>query len=204
MPAERQHDTVDSVGGVIHDGAMGYLVYGMLQSLDGYIADVDGELTLPVPGPALHRYFNEQQRQTVLSIYGRKLWDMMQYWADPDDGDDPAADEFAQEWQATPIVVVSTTLTKVPPGVRLISTDVVDAIRALKDDVDGRIEVGGAQLAATLGRAGLIDEYALSLQPVVLGAGTPYFADGFTPDLEFVGSEALDDGVVLARYVPRR
>lgn len=195
--------TLDTCRTRTHDGAMGYLVYGMLQSLDGYIADADGELTLPPPGPGLHRHFNEMQRRTQLSVYGRKLWEMMQYWSDPDEVGEPAADEFAQEWQATPVVVVSTTLTVAPEGVRLISSDVVESIRALKAETEGRIEVGGAELAASLGRAGLIDEYALYLQPVVLGAGKPYFAEGFAPDLEFVGSEALDDGVVLARYVPR-
>lgn len=101
-------------------------------------------------------------------------------------------------------MVVSTTLSEVPASVRLIHTDVVDAVRALKAETDGRIEVGGATLAASLGRAGLIDEYALYFQPVVLGAGRPFFVDGFAPDLEFVGSEQLPDGVVLARYVPRR
>src|SRR6478609_2674802 len=99
---------------------MGHLVYGMMQSLDGYIADPAGSITLPVPDVELHQYFNDVMRKAALSIYGRRMWETMRYWGEPDPQRPPVADEFAELWQATPKVVVSTTLTDVPPGVRLI------------------------------------------------------------------------------------
>lgn len=181
---------------------MGRIVYGMLQSIDGFIADEDGRITLPVPGARLHRHFNEGMRATALSIYGRRMWETMRYWAAPDPDRDEVGAEFAALWQATPKVVVSSTLAEAPTGVTLVRSNVVGAVRALKAEVDGDIEVSGATLAAGLGAAGLIDEYRLYVQPVVLGSGIPYFARGFRPDLALVGAEQLPQEVVLLRYAP--
>ncbi|GAB3602936.1 dihydrofolate reductase family protein [Microbacterium aureliae] len=181
---------------------MARIVYGMLVSLDGFVADPEGVITLPVPGRALHQYFNDLQHDTAVSVYGRRMWQMMRYWGEPDPDRDAVAEEFARAWAETPKVVVSRTLADAPEGVRLIREDPVGAIGALATEVDGVIEVSGPELAASLGRAGLIDEYRLYTQPVVLGEGLPYFATGFRPELTLVGVETLPDEVVLTRYAP--
>lgn len=181
---------------------MAHIVCGMLVSLDGYVADLDGVITLPVPGPELHRHFNEVQRRTAMSVYGRRMWEMMRYWGEPDPDRDAVGEEFAQLWDATPKAVVSRTLQEVPNGVRLIADDAVDAVRALKTEIEGEIDVSGPDLAASLGDAGLIDEYRLYAQAVVLGEGVPYFARGFRPSLRLLGSERLPEDVVLTRYGP--
>ena len=188
--------------GPCHADPMGRIVYAMLTSADGYIADADGELTLPPPGPELHRHFNEDMRRVALSIYGRRMFEMMTYWGEPDPDRDEVAQEFADLWMLTPTAVVSTTLDAVPEGMTLIREDVVAHVRRLKDATDGEIEVCGAELAATVGAAGLIDEYVMYVQPMVLGAGRPFFAEGFTPDLRFLGAETLPEGVVALRYAP--
>jgi dihydrofolate reductase len=181
---------------------MGRLVYGMMQSLDGYIADENGDISLPIPGADLHRHFNAFMRDVQLSIYGRRMWEVMSYWGEDDPDRDPVAAEFAEAWRQTPTVVVSTTLDDVPDGVTLVRDDVVERVRALKDEHDGLIEVSGAHLAARLGAAGLVDEYHLYFQPVVLGGGTPYFAQGFRPELRVVGTESLPQDTTLIRCVP--
>ncbi|WES66103.1 dihydrofolate reductase family protein [Microbacter sp. GSS18] len=173
----------------------------MLQSLDGYVADADGALVLPPPGPALHRHFNDELRETSLLVYGRRMWEVMRYWAGLDADRDEAAAEFAALWQSVPKVVVSTTLDDAGDGVRIIRENVVEAVGDLLAGVPGDVEVAGPTLAAALGAAGLIDEYRLYLQPVVLGGGLPMFADGFRPTLDFAGAETLPDGVVMLRYV---
>lgn len=182
---------------------MALVSYGMLVSLDGYIADPDGQLALPAPGAELHRYFNQRQRAIALSVYGRRMWEVMSYWGEPDPDRDDVGQEFALEWMRTPKVVFSASLADVPKGVTVIATDAVAMMRRLKADTEGEIEVSGASLAASLGAAGLIDEYLLFAQPVVLGRGTPFFADGFRPELRLIGSEVLPDDVVLTRYAPR-
>jgi dihydrofolate reductase len=64
----------------------------------------------------------------------------------------------------------------VDPNARLVEDDLEGAIRELKAERDGEIEVVGPDLAQSLTELGLIDEYRIYLRPVVLGHGKPYFA----------------------------
>src|SRR5690606_4879144 len=130
-------------------------------------------------------------------------WQMMSYWGEPDPSRDEVGEDFAQAWIETPKVVFSATLGAVPDGVTIVADDAVSALRRLKNETSGEIEVSGASLAAALGAAGLIDEYRLYTQPVVLGGGTPFFAEGFRPELRLIGVETLPEGVVLTRFAPR-
>lgn len=183
---------------------MGRIIYSMLMSLDGYIARSDGEIGLPVPEGALHQHFNDAMRRTSVSLMGRRMYEMMRYWdgADADFDGDPVALDFAHAWQASPKIVFSRTLKDVGPNAKLADQDLETVARALKTEVEGEIAVSGADLAGQLARAGLIDEYQLYLQPVVLGGGTPYFAAGLTLDLELKGTENLPQGTTLLRYGP--
>jgi len=175
---------------------MARLVFGMNQSLDGY---VDHERF--GPGPELFRHFIEQAREQAGSIYGRKLYEIMAYW----DVDQPewneANQEFAAAWRAQPKWVVSRTLTSVGPNATLIDGDLETAIRRLKAEVDGEVEIGGPDLAQSLTELGLIDEYRIYLHPVVLGGGNPYFLRA-RPPLRFVASDRIDENVIRLTYVP--
>lgn len=97
--------------------------------------------------------------------------------------------------------VVSKSLKQVGPNATLISADFETAIRKLKAERDGEIEVGGPKLAAGLAKLGLIDEYHVFLHPVVLGHGEPFFADALSR-LRFVGSDPIGEDVVKLTYVP--
>lgn len=183
---------------------MGKIVYSMLMSLDGYISRPDGDVGLPVPEGALHEHFNEAMRRTAVSLQGRRMYEMMRYWdgADATFGGDQVALDFAHAWQAHPKIVFSRTLKEVGPNARLADQDLETVARSLKTEVEGEIAVSGAELAAQLAAAGLIDEYQLYLQPVVLGGGKPYFRSGLTLDLKLLGAENLTQGVTLLRYAP--
>ncbi|MCL6741669.1 dihydrofolate reductase family protein [Sphingomonas sp. RB56-2] len=175
---------------------MARIVFGMNQSLDGYVDhDRFG------PGPKLFRHFIEQAREQAGSIYGRKLYEIMAYWDEDRPEWDEAEREFAQAWRAQPKWVVSRTLTSVGPNATLVEGDLEAAIRKLKTEVDGEIEVGGPDLAKSLTELGLIDEYRIYLHPVVLGGGNPYF-HGPRPPLRFVASEQVDENVIRLTYVP--
>ena len=179
---------------------MAKLVFGMNMSLDGYV-DYDRF----APDPALFRYFIEQTRNTAGSIYGPRLYELMSYWdGDGWSQDGRAQDDlraFAEAWRAMPKWVVSKSLKEVGPNATLISEDFETAIRKLKAERDGEIEVGGPKLAASLAKLGLIDEYHVFLHPVVLGHGEPFFA-GVTPKLRLVGSERIGEQVLKLSYVP--
>lgn len=183
---------------------MAKLIYAMLTSLDGYVAAADGKLELPASGEALHRHFNEQMRRTSVELYGRGMYEVMRVWEtwDRRPGATGVEMDFARAWQETPKFVFSTTLTEVGPNARLVGGNVESVVRELKSKTSGDISVSGPTLAASLGRLGLIDEYRLYVQPVVLGAGKPFFEAGLAPRLKLLGSEQLPDEVVLLRYAP--
>ena len=181
---------------------MSKIVYGMMMSLDGYIAGPDRTIDLPVPEPELHWYFNNLMKRTAVSLYGRRMYETMKVWQDWDSQADVSEvlADFARAWRAVPKVVVSTTLTEVGPNASLVRDDVEAAIRKLKADTQGEIAVAGAGLAGSLSKLGLIDEYQLFLQPVVLGGGTAFFQPGTPLRLKPLDREELPQGVQLLRY----
>lgn len=180
---------------------MAKLVFGMNMSLDGYV-DHDKF----APGPELFQHFIDQTRGLAGSIYGRGLYDLMRYW----DGDEfeqhASADteplrEFAEAWRRQPKWVVSESLQSVGPNATLLDSNFADDIRRLKTELDGRIDVGGPKLAASLTKLGLIDEYQIYLRPVVLGRGSPYFAET-QPSLRLVSSERVGEDAICLTYAP--
>jgi len=176
---------------------MAKLVFGMNQSLDGY---VDYQ-ALGVPSPVLFRHFIEQVRGLSGSIYGRRLYEVMRYWDEDRPEWDAAEHEFAAAWRGQPKWVVSRSLTSVGPNATLVADDVEATIRGLKARLDGEIDVGGPELAGSLTELGLIDAYRLYLQPVVVGSGKPFFA-GPRPPLRLIASERIGEDVICLTYAP--
>lgn len=175
---------------------MATLVFAMNQSLDGYVDhDKFG------PSPLLFRHFVEQVQNLTGSVYGRRMYEIMRYW----DEDSPEwnADErdFAMAWRRQPKWVVSRTLSSVGPNATLVADDIGAAIRRLKAELTGEIEVAGPDLARSLTELGLIDAYQIYLHPVVLGQGRPYFA-GPRPRLRLVANDVIDGDVIRLTYVP--
>ncbi|MER9327354.1 dihydrofolate reductase family protein [Mesorhizobium sp. M0488] len=183
---------------------MAKIVYSMLTSLDGYIAGPDGDIALPVPEAELHQHFNDMMRQASVVLAGRRMYEVMRFWDSPDreTGAAEVERDFAHAWRETPKVVFSTTLRQVGHNARLVNDDAIATARSLKAETDGLIILGGADLAACLARAGLIDEYRLYMHPVVLGGGKPYFQSGLSLRLQPLGAESLTQGVTLLRYAP--
>ncbi len=175
---------------------MAKLVFGMNQSLDGYVDHMGF-----APGPKLFRHFIDQARDHAGSVYGRRLYEIMSYWDEEHPEWGAAERDFAEAWRSTPKWVVSRTLNSVGPNATLIEGDLGAAIRALKDQLAGEIEVGGPDLARSLTELGLIDEYRIYLHPVVLGQGAPFFADS-RPSLRLVASDHMGEDVIRLRYAP--
>jgi dihydrofolate reductase len=174
---------------------MAKLVFGMNQSLDGYV-----DHTAFAPGPALFRHFIEEAKGQAGSIYGRKMYEIMRYWDDEHPEWEDAERDFAAAWRKQTKWVASRTLKSVGPNAVLLGNDLEAAIRALKSERDGEIEVAGPDLAKSLTALGLIDEYRIYLHPVVIGHGKPYFAAA-RPPLRLVSHDAMGDGVIRLSYV---
>ncbi|RYE55569.1 MAG: dihydrofolate reductase [Hyphomicrobiales bacterium] len=176
---------------------MARLFFGMNQSLDGYV----DHMAMQPPSPTLFRHFIEQTDGLAGSLYGRTLYGLMRYWDEEQPDWDVAHHEFAVAWRKAPKWVVSRTLESVGPNATLLKGDLETAVRRLKEEVDGEIEIGGPNLARTLTELGLIDEYRIYLHPEVLGAGTPFFAAA-RPRLRLAGTGQIDDDVMRLSYVP--
>ena len=177
---------------------MAKLVFGMMQSLDGYVDDAAGTLCMPPPGPTVFRHFVDVVAGHAGAIYGRRVYELMRYWEVDRPEWDAAEREYAEAWRRHPKWVASRTLESVGPNATLIRGDLVAYVRELKAKVDGELDVAGPELAAAL--APLIDEYRLYFRPYVLGGGKPYFAAA-RPPLRLVGTQRIDD-VAMLTYVP--
>jgi dihydrofolate reductase len=175
---------------------MAKLVFGMNQSLDGYV-----DHTAFGPSLTLFRHFIEEAQGQAGSIYGRKMYEIMRYWDDDHPEWDAEEHAFAAAWRNQPKWVASRWLKSVGPNALLVEGDLAGAIHKLKAERDGEIEVAGPDLAKSLTELGLIDEYRIYLHPVVLGRGTPYFA-GPRPPLHLVSSDRIDSDVIRLTYVP--
>src|SRR6267142_3608485 len=170
---------------------MAKIVFGMNQSLDGY---VDHDHDAFRPGPALFHHFVEQVRGLAGSVYGRRVYEVMRYWDEDHPEWDAAERDFAAAWRRQPKWVVSRSLKSVGPNATLVEDDIAAVIRGLKARLVGEIEVAGPDLARSLTDLGLIDEYQLYLHPVVLGRGKPFFA-GPRPPLRLVTSDLIGEDV---------
>ena len=175
---------------------MAKLVFGMNQSLDGYVDHLEMR-----PSPALFRHWIEQVRGLTASVYGRRMYEVMRYW-DEDRADWVAEEhDFAAAWRRQPKWVVSRSLKSVGPNATLVEDGFEAVIRGLKAQFVGEIAVSGPDLARSLTDLGLIDEYRLYLHPVVLGRGKPFFA-GPRPPLRLVTSDLIGEDVMRLTYVP--
>ncbi len=178
---------------------MARIVFGMMQSLDGYVAGVNGELEPPLhspgPGVGLFRYWIDHVRNIAGSLYGRRMYEIMRYWDEDRPEWDAAQHEFAAAWRTQPKWVASRSLTSVGANATLVGGDLEAFARRLKGEVDGVIDVAGPELAASLTKLGLIDEYHLYFRPFVLGRGKPYFADARLP-LRHVSTDRVGEDAV--------
>ena len=175
---------------------MAKIVFGMNQTLDGY---VDHEVF--APDPQLFRHFVELMGTVAGSVYGRRMYEIMRYWDDDQDGWTAPEREFAAAWRRQHKWVVSRTLTSVGPNATLVEGGVEAVVRELKSEGKGEIEVAGPVLAGSLTSLGLVDEYRIYLHPLVTGRGTPFFS-GPRPPLRLVASDRIGGEVIRLVYVP--
>jgi dihydrofolate reductase len=179
------------------------VIFSMSISLDGFIAGPGGEIDWSPPDEELHRFHNEQTRELDAHFCGRRLYETMVYWetADQDPALPDTQREFAGIWQRLPKVVFSHTLESVEGNTRLATGSIAEEVTKLRDQPGKDLAVGGATLAAEFTKLGLIDDYRLFVNPVVLGGGTPYFpALRDRIDLELVETRTFGSRVVYLRY----
>jgi dihydrofolate reductase len=179
------------------------LIYSMQASLDGYIADPQGEIDWSVPEPELFQFHIEQTRELGAHLCGRRLYEVMTYWETADENPElPEPErEFARLWRALPKVVFSRTLERVEGTYTLASGEPAEEVARLKEEPGADIAVGGAGLAAACIEAGLVDEIRSFVYPVILGGGTPFLPPlEERIELELLETRRVGSSVVYQRH----
>jgi len=182
------------------------LIYTAITSLDGYIADQDGNFDWAVPDEEVHTFINELERPIGTYLYGRRMYETMAGWeTDPTLADQsPVMHDFAETWQAADKIVYSKTLETVSTARTRIERDFdPDAIRQIKASAERDITVGGPELAAHAFRAGLVDECHLFITPIVVGGGKRSLPDKFRLELELLDERRFGNGMVFLHYRTR-
>ena len=180
------------------------VVYVASISVDGYLGAADADDAWVVPGPELHRHFNDLDGSFDTHLLGRRMYELMvAFWPTADQNPD-APDyvvEYARIWKAMPKVVFSKSLTHVEWNSRLVVSDAVEEVAGLKRQPGGDMGVGGTALATSLAQAGLIDEYRFYVMPSIVGSGTPMFRElGRHIDLATLEVRQFSEGAALLRY----
>jgi len=179
------------------------VIYSPMVSLDGFVEGPNRELDWGIIDEELHTYINRQHSAIDTYLFGRRMYEVMLYWetADRDPANPEYVLEFARIWKRIVKIVYSKTLDRVQGNARLSRGNIVEEIAQLKAQPGKDMSVGGATIAAALIQSGLIDEYQLFINPVVLGSGTSMFPSLHnTINLRLVESRTFNSGVILLRY----
>jgi len=179
------------------------LIYAAITSLDGFVADADGNFDWAAPDDEVHRFVNDLERPIGTYLYGRRMYEVMRYWDSSSTFDERSStvQDFAQVWQAADKVVYSTTLATVPSArTRVERSFDADAVRQLKETAERDISVGGAHLAAQAIAAGLVDEIHQIVSPVIVGGGTRFLPANVRVELELLDERRFGNGMVYLRY----
>ena len=185
---------------------MGKLIYSALTSLDGYVADEDGNFDWAEPDEEVHTFVNDLERPIGTYLYGRRMYEVMVFWetAHTLPNEPSSIRDFAEIWQAADKIVYSKTLQTVNSDKTRIERDFdPDAVRQMKEAAARDISVGGPNLAAEAIKAQLLDEYYLFLSPIVVGGGKQSLPDNVRLKLELLDERRFGNGTVFLRYRTR-
>jgi dihydrofolate reductase len=199
-PVPRTSNGVNGDGNV---SAMAKLVYSAITSLDGYIADENGDITWGAPSPEVFAFILELERNVGTYLYGRRMYETMVYWEtfEPSENDSPEESAFADVWKSADKIVYSTTLAGTSSSrTRIERSFDAETIREMKRNAEGDFTINGPNLANQAMAAGLIDEVHLLLTPVTLGGGTSGIPRPFLAEPVLVAVDRFADGVVHLQY----
>ena len=182
---------------------MAKLIYSAITSLDGYVADKDGNFDWAAPSEEVHAFVNQLERSVGTYLYGRRMYETMVYWqtAHTRPESSPVELDYAEIWQAADKIIYSRTMTDVSSARTRIEREFdPDAVRRLKESAGRDLSVGGAELAAQAIKDGVVEEYHLFVNPVVVGGGTSTLPDNVRLDLELLDEHRFSSGVVHLHY----
>lgn len=190
---------------------MGKLIYLITTSLDGYVADKDGDFDWAMPSEEVHAFVNDIARNVGTSLLGRKMFEIMKVWDDiptegtggPMDGPSEAMNDYAKIWRTSKKVIYSTTLTESEVTIANATIERsfdAEAVRKLVAESDKDVDIGGPHLAAEAIKAGIVDEYHQIIVPVILGGGNHWLPKGVEHELKLADVRKFENGFVHLQY----
>jgi dihydrofolate reductase len=181
---------------------MAKLIYSAIASLDGYVADEDGNFDWAAPDEEVHRFVNDLERPVGTYLYGRRMYEVMVAWETmPLADQSPFMQDYAEIWRAADKIVYSKTLETVSSARTRIERDFdPEVVRQLKSRAGPDISVGGPDLAAQAIKAGLVDELHLFVTPIVVGGGKQSLPDNVRLKLKLLNEHRFGNGVVHLYY----
>ena len=184
---------------------MAKLIYSAITSLDGYVADEEGNFDWAEPDEGVHTFVNDLERPIGTYLYGRRMYEVMVAWETMDLSDQPPfIQDFARIWRAADKIVHSKTLETVSSARTRIERDFdPEAVRRMKGSAGHDISVGGPELAAQAFKAGLVDECHLFLTPIMVGGGKRSLPNNVRLELELLDERRFGNGVVYLNYRTR-
>jgi dihydrofolate reductase len=182
---------------------MAKLIYSAITSLDGYVADKDGNFDWAAPSEEVHAFVNQLERSVGTYLYGRRMYETMVYWqtAHTRPESSPVELDYAEIWQAADKIIYSRTMTDVSSARTRIEREFdPDSVRRLKESAGRDLSIGGAELAGQAIKDGVVEEYHLFVNPVVVGGGTSTLPDNVRLNLELLDEHRFSSGVVHLHY----
>jgi dihydrofolate reductase len=189
---------------------MGKLIYLITTSLDGYVADKNGNFDWATPSEEVHMFVNDTVRNVGTSLMGRNMYEVMKAWDEiPTEGvsgpymDGPSAamNDYAKIWRGTKKVIYSTSLSKVEIANATIERSFdAEAVKQMVAESDKDFDIGGPNLAGQAIKAGIVDEYHQIIAPVLIGGGNPWLPAGAKAELELVDARRFENGFVHLHY----
>jgi dihydrofolate reductase len=184
---------------------MAKLIYSTISSLDGYVADEDGNFDWAAPDEEVHTFVNDLERRVGTFLYGRRMYEVLVAWETMDTAEEPPfVGDYAEIWRAADKIVYSRTLETASSARTRIEREFdPEAVREMKASSDRDISVGGPDLAAQAIKAGLVDEFHLFLTPIVVGGGTRSLPEDVRVKLELLDERRFGNGVVHLHHRTR-
>jgi dihydrofolate reductase len=182
---------------------MAKLIYTAIASLDGYVADTDGNFDWAEPDEEVHGFINDLERPVGTYLYGRRMYETMAGWETDATlaAQSELMSDFARIWQAADKIVYSKTLERASTGRTRIERDFdPETVRRMKASAGSDLTVGGPNLAAHAFKAGLVDECHLFVAPIVVGSGKQSLPDDVRLELELLDERRFGSGMVHLRY----
>jgi dihydrofolate reductase len=181
---------------------MAKLIYLAISSLDGYIADENGNFDWCAPPDEVHSFINDLSRPIGTHLYGRRMYDVMVAWETLDAAEQSRPmQDFAGIWRAADKIVFSKTLeTALSAKTRIEREFNAATVGQMKASAESDLSVSGPNLAAHAFRAGLVDECLFFFAPVIVGGGKRSLPDDVFLNLELLDERRFESGFVHMHY----